>query len=130
LVVIEMTSKVLISGANGFIGSHTVAQLLADGHSVIGTVRKPKDRRNDHLRALPGASDRLEIVAADLMVPGAFNVYTNVDAILHMASPYSRISDAGEGQGAEGTLNNAKQEPGANTILLASQLLDRRQMLI
>jgi nucleoside-diphosphate-sugar epimerase len=129
LVVIEMSSKVLVSGANGFIASHTIAQLLADEHSVVGTVRQPEDRCNDHLRALPGASDRLEIVAADLTVPGAFNVYTNIDAILHMASPYSRISDAGEGRSAEGTLNDAKQEPGANTTLLASQLLDRRRML-
>jgi dihydroflavonol-4-reductase len=83
-----MISKVLVSGANGFIASHTVAKLLADGHSVIGTVRKPDDRRNAHLRALPGAADRLELVAADLAMPGAFDAYTDVDAILHMASPY------------------------------------------
>jgi dihydroflavonol-4-reductase len=83
-----MTSKVLVSGANGFIASHTVAQLLAGGHNVVGTVRKPDDLRNAHLRSLPGAEAQLELVSADLTSPVAFDDYTDVDAILHMASPY------------------------------------------
>jgi hypothetical protein len=41
----------------------------------------------------------------------------------------SRVGNVGEGQSAEGTLNNAKQEQGKNITLLASQLLDRRRML-
>jgi dihydroflavonol-4-reductase len=84
-----VASKVLVSGANGFIASHTVAHLLDGGHDVVGTVRKPSDNRNAHLFALPGAERRLKLVAADLSTPGAFDAHTDVDVILHMASPYT-----------------------------------------
>lgn len=34
--------RVLLTGANGFIGSHLVASLLARGHSIVAAVRDPK----------------------------------------------------------------------------------------
>jgi len=55
-----MTATVLISGASGFIASHTIAALLAAGYQVIGTARRPDDpKATAHLRALPGAGERL-----------------------------------------------------------------------
>ena len=36
-----MSEQVLVSGANGFIASHSIAQLLEQGKRVIGTVRNP-----------------------------------------------------------------------------------------
>lgn len=84
-----MSRKILVSGANGFIASHCIARLLAHGDHIVGTVRDPADvKRNAHLHALPGATERLELVAADLSGEDPFSAYINVDAVLHMASPY------------------------------------------
>jgi nucleoside-diphosphate-sugar epimerase len=85
-----MADRVLISGASGFIASHTIARLLDEGFEVVGTVRDPS--RNEsiaHLNALPGAAERLSLVAADLNDADPFGAYaTEVDYVLHMASPY------------------------------------------
>ncbi|MCC6927063.1 NAD-dependent epimerase/dehydratase family protein [Novosphingobium sp.] len=84
-----MAQRILVSGASGFIASHTVAKLLRAGYSVRGTVRDPqKSAAVDFLRTLPGA-ERLELVAADLSDENAFHAHAaDVDFVLHMASPY------------------------------------------
>jgi dihydroflavonol-4-reductase len=84
-----MVYSALVSGANGFIASHTIARLLDDGHRVTGTVRNPDDKdRNAHLVELPAAAEKLRLVAANLNAPDPFSAHVDVDAILHMASPY------------------------------------------
>jgi dihydroflavonol-4-reductase len=82
---------VLVSGANGFVASHLVQQLLEAGHQVRGTVRDPRKADSvAHLRALPGARDRLELVAADLTQPNAFDAHVQgMDCVMHTASPYA-----------------------------------------
>lgn len=83
-----MDRTVLVSGASGFIAGHVVEQLLGAGYRVVGTVRDPQDKAKvAHLAALPGA-DRLTLVAADLTAPDPFSAHADVDAILHLASPY------------------------------------------
>ena len=54
-------STVLVTGGSGFIGAHTILQLLAAGHDVRTTVRQP-DRSRDVL-AMPrqGGAMRLRI---------------------------------------------------------------------
>lgn len=87
---------ILITGASGFIALHATEQALAAGHRVVGTVRDPNDaERTAALRALPGADERLTLVAADLLDPDPFSAHAQVDAILHMASPYAlTVEDA------------------------------------
>ncbi len=46
------------------------------------------------MTGVPGASERLELVAADLMTPGAFDaVVEGCETVIHVASPYSTDVD-------------------------------------
>jgi dihydroflavonol-4-reductase len=82
-------APVLVTGANGFIASQLIADLLAAGHRVRGTVRS-LGKGTEQLRALPGAAERLELVAAELLTDGAFDAaMKGVTHVVHAASPYS-----------------------------------------
>ena len=84
-----MSHKILVSGATGFIAGHTIEKLLAQGHDVVATVRNAADvAKTAHLSVMPGASDRLSLVSAELMAKDAFDAHVDVDVIMHMASPY------------------------------------------
>lgn len=85
-----MPEHVLVSGANGFIAAHAIERLLARGHDVTATLRNPQhDTKAAPLRAMAGADAHLRLVAADLTAPDPFGAHTDVDAIMHMASPYA-----------------------------------------
>ncbi|KAH8522597.1 hypothetical protein H0E87_003294, partial [Populus deltoides] len=58
---------VCVTGAGGFIASWIVKLLLEKGYSVKGTVRKPADPKNSHLRELEGAQERLTLCKADIL---------------------------------------------------------------
>jgi dihydroflavonol-4-reductase len=84
------SAPVFVTGATGFIASHIVANLLAGGHRVRGTVRALKKPDVDVLRRLPGASERLELVEADLTRAGSFDgPASGCATVLHTASPYT-----------------------------------------
>ncbi len=125
-----MSEQVLVSGANGFIASHSIAQLLEQGKRVIGTVRNPSDEtRTAHLWALPGAEAGLTLVAADLTADDPFSAYTDVDAILHMASPYVlNVADAQKDlvdpavQGTVSMLRAAAKSPRVKRVVLTSSM--------
>ena len=83
-------ARVLVTGAMGFIASHTIADLLAHGYEVSGTVRlRQKALQEAALARLPGA-ERLSLVEADLLREGSFDAHAqDCDAVFHMASPYA-----------------------------------------
>jgi dihydroflavonol-4-reductase len=124
-----MVKTVLVSGASGFIAGHVIAQLLAAGHSVTGTVRNPNDTaKNAHLRAMP-AAERLTLVAADLTAADPFTAYADVEAILHMASPYViNVKDAQRDlvdpavQGTLSMLRAAAVNPRVRRVVLTSSM--------
>ena len=88
------SQRILLTGASGFIASHIAQQLLSAGYTVIGTVRDPQnDEKVAHLKALEGAAERLEVVAANLMDDDPFSKYSDVDYIIHTASPYALDMD-------------------------------------
>jgi len=85
-------STVLVTGGSGFIGSHSILQLLAAGHQVRTTVRNLK--REGDVRAMlkeggaePG--DRLSFIAADLEKDAGWpEAVAGCDYVLHVASPF------------------------------------------
>lgn len=81
---------VCVTGASGFIAAHIVHELLERGCHVRGTVRSPGTTgKYDFLTSLPGASARLQLVAADLRESGSFDsAAAGCHAVFHTASPY------------------------------------------
>lgn len=83
-------SKVLVTGASGYIAVHVVHQALKDGYHVVGTVRSSD--KGEYLTQLfqkQFPNKFTYTIAADLEAPGAFDdAVKDVDAVLHTASPF------------------------------------------
>ena len=82
---------VCVTGANGFIASHLIRDLLQAGYRVRGTVRDPSNtEKTTHLHAIAeaaGATDRFELVAADLLKEGSFDAaMVGVSGVCHCAA--------------------------------------------
>jgi len=87
-------SKVLVSGANGYIAVWVVRTLLERGYSVRGTVRS--ESKAGYLRKMFSSyGDKHEVVVVeDITKEGAFDeAVKGVDAIAHTASPFHFKAD-------------------------------------
>lgn len=83
-------NAVCVTGASGFIASHIVEQLLERGYSVVGTVRDPQSASSAHLLRMKGASERLTLVAGDLLDKAAWpKIVAGASCVMHTASPYT-----------------------------------------
>jgi nucleoside-diphosphate-sugar epimerase len=85
-------STVLVTGGSGFIGSHTILQLLDAGHKVRTTVRslpRESDVRATLHKAGASPDAPLTFVAADLEKDeGWAEAVAGCDYVLHVASPF------------------------------------------
>ncbi len=113
--------KVLVTGANGHIGSHVVSQLLEQGHEVVAFVRKGSD-----LRGLEGLTP--EFANGDIKDKEAVAAAAEgCDAIIHMAAVYKTIAKTAEEivepalRGAESVFYAAKQH-GIKRIVYTSSV--------
>ncbi|KAK7472035.1 hypothetical protein VKT23_000146 [Stygiomarasmius scandens] len=87
-------SKVLVTGASGFIAVQLVKALLEKGYIVRGTVRS--EGKGKYLKDLfKEHGDKFEtIVVADMSADGAFDeTVKGVDAVEHTASPFHFKAD-------------------------------------
>ena len=87
-----MVQRVLLTGANGFVGSHVLDQLLARGFSVRSIVRS-QAKAQQVLSDFPNFGTRLDFgIIPDITAPGAFDevVKSNppFDTVIHTASPF------------------------------------------
>lgn len=84
--------RVLVTGGTGFVGAHSVARLLREGHRVRLTVRRTGQEAEVRaaLRQAGAAPDgRLEFALASLDADdGWAQAMTGVDHVLHHASPF------------------------------------------
>ncbi len=90
--------KILVTGGAGFIGSHVVDRLVAEGHQV----RVLDDLSTGRLENLAGVRDRIEFVQGDIRERNAVTkACQGVEAIIHeaawrsvpksMADPYGYV---------------------------------------
>jgi uncharacterized protein YbjT (DUF2867 family) len=80
-------STVLVTGANGFVGSHAIPALLDAGHHVIALVRDD-DGAEEVMRRLPDARrPSVEIRRGDVTKPDTLpGALAGADAVLHLAA--------------------------------------------
>jgi len=123
-------STVLVTGGSGFVGVHTILQLLAAGHEVRTTVRHP-DRGKDVVAMLcqGGASsfERLSFFTADLVQDtGWREAVAGCDYVLHVASPLLTNLPKDENElivpARDGTLRvlHAAREAGVKRVVVTS----------
>jgi len=123
-------STVLVTGGSGFIGSHSILQLLATGHRVRTTVRRLQ--REGEVRAMlkeggaePG--DRVFFAAADLENDAGWaEAAAGCDYVLHVASPFPPSVPRHEDElivpAREGALRvlRASRDAGVKRVVLTS----------
>ena len=122
---------VVVTGATGFVASHVVKMLLEQGYTVRGTVRSlEKKEKFAHLKALPGADERLQLFAANLTDAGSFDeAVSGSDYVIHVASPYAMVvkdpqKDLVEPavQGVQTVFESALKAKGVRRIVVTSSM--------
>src|SRR5208282_6065689 len=125
-------SNILVTGGSGFIGSHSILQLLNAGHQVRTTVRSLKREGDvrDMLKeggAEPRSNDRLSFIAADLENDAGWSeAVAGCEYVLHVASPFPPNVPKHEDElivpAREGTLRvlRASREAGVKRVVLTS----------
>lgn len=120
--------KILVTGANGFIGLHTALHLLQCGYSVRGTIRTEVIEKNAR-EALSKQcnTSHLEFARTDLLKDdGWMEAVHGCDFVIHIASPYPAEDPKDENEliipAVEGTLRviRAAQAEGIKRFVMLS----------
>ncbi len=111
--------RVLVTGASGWIGSATVSELLAHGHSVLGLARS--DAAADTVAALGADVHRGSLEDLDSLRRGA----AGVDAVVHLGyhHDFSQMAEAADlDRAAIDALADALAGTGAALVVAAGTL--------
>lgn len=119
--------KVLVTGADGFIGSHLTEALLKEGHQVRALAQYNSFNYWGWLEDIE-SNDRLEVVTGDVRDPNyCREICKNIDIVFHLAAliaiPYSYFApDSYVDTNVKGTLNicQAARDCGVQRILVTS----------
>ena len=86
-----MTSKVLVTGISGYVGSHCAVELLKQGYQVRGSVRSLK-KKQEVLKGISKIIDPredLEFCELNLLSDEGWDeAMKGCDYVLHVASPF------------------------------------------
>src|SRR5215210_2965711 len=90
-MVIDPTStKILVTGANGFIGLHTILHFLERDYNICATVRtQEQGKKVRQTLAKHIDTHKLEFIHADLTKKEGWDqAAAGCDFVLHLASPF------------------------------------------
>lgn len=122
-------SRILVTGADGFIGSHLTEELVRQGHTVRAFVLYNSFNSWGWLdQCAPNVKDKIEVFSGDIRDPhGVKMAMTDCDVVLHLAAliaiPYSYHSpDTYVDTNIKGTLNvlQAARELGVKRVIHTS----------
>lgn len=126
----NLNTRVLVTGGTGFLGSHTIVQLLQKGYKVITTVRS-LERKTNVLEMLKNGGvtsfDNLEFIEADLTKDNNWEeAVKGCKYVLHLASPFPPGEPKDENEliipAREGTLRvlKASRNAGVKRVVMTS----------
>lgn len=124
-----MMSKILVTGSEGFIGSHLTEELVKQGHEVKAFVLYNSFNTWGWLDTVsPEVMEHVEVFTGDIRDPnGVYEAMKDCDAVFHLAAliaiPFSYHSpDAYVDTNIKGTLNvlQAARKLGTGRVLVTS----------
>ena len=124
-----MSSKVLVTGGSGYLGTRLIAALLGDGREVRATVRSLEGEADVRAAVGRGGVDDtgLELVAADLTSDDGWTAaLEGVEEVHHVASPIPSAQPKDPDElivpARQGTLRvlKAARDAGARRVVLTS----------
>lgn len=126
-----MGERVLVTGGSGFIGAHTIVQLLQAGHEVTTTIRSPAREREVRDVVSAGGADgsKIRFAFADLEKDdGWADAVAGQTYVLHVASPFPPAAPKDENElivpAREGTLRvlKASKAAGVKRVVVTSSM--------
>ncbi|CRG84213.1 hypothetical protein PISL3812_01530 [Talaromyces islandicus] len=127
-------TTVLVTGANGYVAAHIIADLLSSGYRVVGTARSQSSAEkvlSAHAAHNQENQQNLSMqIVPDIATPGAFDKAVQVDgitAVIHVASPFQLVAEDNERdllipaiQGTKTLLESAATNPNITKVVITS----------
>ena len=130
MAIAPTSTKILVTGANGFMGLHTVLHFLKRGYNLCATVRtQEQGEKVRQTLAKHVELHKLEFIHADLMKDEGWDqAAAGCKFVLHLASPFPTDAPKDENDlilpAREGTLRvlRAAQRGGVKRVVLVSSM--------